>query len=290
MKIGKRRSEYVSSDAAGQYVQEDGCSVPKMTRNDDSVESSEHLISVRDDVVYHSSGAEVVVRNENGEEQTLSDISRCAPPGIAYERPQSAIHSDHCKVHQQHCSVQPQCCDVQELPLSNGPTDRSSSSLEIKSDVKNETCCTKDAPGLLTDLNNALNPSDAEFFDPYRSKGRPRGPKHPVWNFYKFCKSGGVTLGYMCLLCNSGFTGPPNTTNATKHLRCKHKHEHLLFSDLLEGVKRGTVLGDVHQSVRERELKAETLGSEENASEAAHSGYGAADVSDGQLFIFVLIS
>lgn len=77
------------------------------------------------------------------------------------------------------------------------------------------------------------------------------GPKHPVWNFFKFYKSGGLTLGYMCLMCGNGFTGPPNTTNATKHLRCKHKHEYLLYFDLLEGAKQGTFFGDVHQSIRE---------------------------------------
>lgn len=55
----------------------------------------------------------------------------------------------------------------------------------------------------------------------------------------------------MCLMCGNGFTGPPNTTNATKHLRCKHKHEYLLYFDLLEGAKQGTFFGDVHQSIRE---------------------------------------
>lgn len=52
-------------------------------------------------------------------------------------------------------------------------------------------------------------------------------------------------------MCGNGFSGPPNTTNATKHLRCKHKNEYLLYFDLLEGAKQRTFLGDVHQSIRE---------------------------------------
>lgn len=77
------------------------------------------------------------------------------------------------------------------------------------------------------------------------------GPKHPIWNFYKFYKSGGITMGYMCLLCSSALTGPPNTTNATKHLRSRHKNEYMMYFELIERFKRGTFFGDLHQSIRE---------------------------------------
>lgn len=56
LEIGKRRPEYLSSDAAERYAQEAGCSGPKIARNDDCLEGSEHLLPGQEDVVYHSSG------------------------------------------------------------------------------------------------------------------------------------------------------------------------------------------------------------------------------------------
>ncbi|VDM99453.1 unnamed protein product [Thelazia callipaeda] len=244
LEIGKRRSVYLASAPTEQYGQEEGCSVPKIARNDKCMENTEHLMSQRNNV-YRGSGAELVTADDDGEHQTLHDISRCAPREITYE-PQEC-NLQHCNMQQQHCSVHAQHCDVQELPLSNQRVDREVHSTE-KNSVKNEIDSDETASHLLISLSNALTPSDAEFIDRYRPKGRP---KHPVWNFFKFYKSGGLTLGYMCLLCGNGFTGPPNTTNATKHLRCKHKHEYLLYFDLLEGSKQGTFFGDVHQSIRE---------------------------------------
>ncbi|MCP9262812.1 hypothetical protein DINM_005777 [Dirofilaria immitis] len=220
---------YLTSTAAEQYSREAGCSVPKITRNDDCLESPERLLP-QGDSVYHAT--ELVGADDDGDHQTLRDISHCTPREINYETSQCDVQSQHCNMQQQHCNLQSQHCDR-------------------KNDVKNEIDSDENASHLLISLSNALNPGEAEYIDRYRPKGRPRGPKHPVWNFFKFYKSGGLTLGYMCLMCGNGFTGPPNTTNATKHLRCKHKHEYLLYFDLLEGAKQGTFFGDVHQSIRE---------------------------------------
>uniref|UniRef100_A0A0R3RHC1 BED-type domain-containing protein n=1 Tax=Elaeophora elaphi TaxID=1147741 RepID=A0A0R3RHC1_9BILA len=272
LEIGKRRSVYLTNTTAEQYGQEAGCSVTKISRNDDCLESPERLLP-QGDSVYHD--AELVRADDDGEHQTLRDISRCAPREISYETSQCDVQSQHCNMQQQHCSVQPQHCDVQ-VPLPNRRTNRETHPRE-KNNVKNEIDSDENASHLLISLSNALNPGEAEYIDRYRPKGRPRGPKHPVWNFFKFYKSGGLTLGYMCLMCGNGFTGPPNTTNATKHLRCKHKHEYLLYFDLLEGAKQGTFFGDVHQSIRElvskRGVKAEACTSEGNTTEGSALNY-----------------
>uniref|UniRef100_A0A8R1XW08 BED-type domain-containing protein n=1 Tax=Onchocerca volvulus TaxID=6282 RepID=A0A8R1XW08_ONCVO len=267
LEIGKRRSVYLTNTAAEQYGQETGCSIAKITRNDDCLESPERLLP-QGDSVYHDAGSELVGADDNGEHQTLRDISRCAPREINYETSQCDVQSQHCNMQQQHCNLQSQHCEVQ--------ANRETHPRE-KNNVKNEIDSDENASHLLISLSNALNPSEAEYIDRYRPKGRPRGPKHPVWNFFKFYKSGGLTLGYMCLMCGNGFTGPPNTTNATKHLRCKHKHEYLLYFDLLEGAKQGTFFGDVHQSIRElvskRGVKAEACTSESNTADGSILNY-----------------
>ncbi|CAG9536893.1 unnamed protein product [Cercopithifilaria johnstoni] len=265
LEIGKRRSVYLTSTAAERYGQEAGCSVAKITRNDDCLECSERLLP-QSDSMYHDAGSELVAADNNGEHQTLRDISRCAPREISYETSQCDMQPQHCNMQQQHCNVQTQHCDAS----------REAHPRE-KNNVKNEIDSDENASHLLISLSNALNPGEAEYIDRYRPKGRPRGPKHPVWNFFKFYKSGGLTLGYMCLMCGNGFTGPPNTTNATKHLRCKHKHEYLLYFDLLEGAKQGTFFGDVHQSIRElvskRGVKAEACTSVGNTAEGSIPNY-----------------
>ncbi|KAL3984996.1 BED zinc finger family protein [Acanthocheilonema viteae] len=265
LEIGKRRSLYLTNTAAEQYGQETGCSIAKITRNDDCLESPERLLP-QGDSVYHDAGSELIGTDDDGEHQTLRDISRCAPREINYETPQCDVQPQHCNMQQQHCTVQSQHCDANREAHTRG-----------KNNVKNEIDSDENASHLLISLSNALNPGEAEYIDRYRPKGRPRGPKHPVWNFFKFYKSGGLTLGYMCLMCGNGFTGPPNTTNATKHLRCKHKHEYLLYFDLLEGAKQGTFFGDVHQSIRElvskRGVKAEACTSESNTTEGSMLNY-----------------
>uniref|UniRef100_A0A915Q0A9 BED-type domain-containing protein n=1 Tax=Setaria digitata TaxID=48799 RepID=A0A915Q0A9_9BILA len=271
LEIGKRRPIYLGNATTEQYGQEAGCSVPKISRNDDCLESPERLIP-QGDSVYHDTGSELVSANDDGEHQTLRDISRCAPREISYEAPQCDVQPQHCNLQPQHCNVQQQHCSVQ--------ANREGHSRE-KSSVKNEIDSDESASHLLISLSNALNPADSEYIDRYRPKGRPRGPKHPVWNFFKFYKSGGLTLGYMCLMCGNGFTGPPNTTNATKHLRCKHKHEYLLYFDLLEGAKQGTFFGDVHQSIRElvskRGVKSEACSSEGNTADGSLLNYEVAN-------------
>uniref|UniRef100_A0A1I8ENX0 BED-type domain-containing protein n=1 Tax=Wuchereria bancrofti TaxID=6293 RepID=A0A1I8ENX0_WUCBA len=267
LEIGKRRPMYLTNAGAQQYGQESGCSVTKIPRNDNCLESPERLLP-QGDSVYHDTGSELVGTDDDGEHQTLHDISRCAPREITYETSQCDVQPQHCNIQQQHCNVHSQNCDVQ--------ANRQAHPRE-KNNVKNEIDSDENTSHLLISLSNALNPAEAEYIDRYRPKGRPRGPKHPVWNFFKFYKSGGLTLGYMCLMCGNGFTGPPNTTNATKHLRCKHKHEYLLYFDLLEGAKQGTFFGDVHQSIRElvskRGVKAEACTSEGNTAEGSILNY-----------------
>lgn len=63
-------------------------------------------------------GSELVGTDDDGEHQTLRDISRCAPREISYETSQCEVQPQHCNMQQQHCSVQPQHCDVQ-LSLPN---------------------------------------------------------------------------------------------------------------------------------------------------------------------------
>ncbi|EFO22291.1 hypothetical protein LOAG_06196 [Loa loa] len=281
LEIGKRRPVYLANTAAEQYGQEAGCSVAKITRNDSCLESPERLLP-QGDSVYQDTGSEIVGTDDDGEHQTLRDISRCAPREISYDTPGCDVQPQHCNMQQQHCIVQSQHCGVQSQHCDvqsqhcNVQANRQAHP-RGKNNVKNEIDSDENASHLLISLSNALNPGEAEYIDRYRPKGRPRGPKHPVWNFFKFYKSGGLTLGYMCLMCGNGFTGPPNTTNATKHLRCKHKNEYLLYFDLLEGAKQGTFFGDVHQSIRElvskRGVKAEACTSEGNTGEGSILNY-----------------
>lgn len=54
LEIGKRRSVYLTNTATEQYGQE-GCSVAKITRNDNCLESPERLLP-QGDSVYHDTG------------------------------------------------------------------------------------------------------------------------------------------------------------------------------------------------------------------------------------------
>ncbi|KHN77866.1 hypothetical protein Tcan_07315 [Toxocara canis] len=106
-------------------------------------------------------------------------------------------------------------------------------------------------------LNHSLAPADSSSlsFDDIEPRGRPRGPKHPVWAFFKLRKTQGPTNGYMCELCGGYFVGAANTTNAAKHLKCRHKAEYAQYIVMHESAKKGTFVGDLHGSLREIMLK-----------------------------------
>uniref|UniRef100_A0A915C710 BED-type domain-containing protein n=1 Tax=Parascaris univalens TaxID=6257 RepID=A0A915C710_PARUN len=101
-------------------------------------------------------------------------------------------------------------------------------------------------------LNHSLAAADSSSIssDYLDHRGRPRGPKHPVWTFFKLKKTHGPTMGYMCELCGGSFSGAANTTNAAKHLRCRHKAEYAQYVQMHESAKRGAFVGDLHESLR----------------------------------------
>ncbi|VDK66406.1 unnamed protein product [Anisakis simplex] len=59
----------------------------------------------------------------------------------------------------------------------------------------------------------------------------------------------------MCELCGGYFIGAANTTNATKHLKCRHKEEFAEYIELYDSAKRGSFVGALHDVLREIMLK-----------------------------------